>query len=65
MQRNFIAALLIGVCASILGSTDTIAQFLLQGIVATGGTPPACSNSFDFSDPCNSQYIFILAEPFQ
>lgn len=64
-MRTWIAALLIGVCASLPLSTAAIGQFLLQGIVATGGTPPACSNSFDFSDPCNSQYIFILAEPFQ
>lgn len=59
-MRTWIAALLIGVCASLLASTDTIAQLLMPGIVATGGTPPSCSNSLDFSDQCNSQYFLLL-----
>ncbi len=25
-----------------------------------GGPPPSCSNSLDFSDACNSQYIGLL-----
>lgn len=25
-----------------------------------GNPPPACSNSLDFSDACNSQYIGVL-----
>lgn len=24
----------------------------------SGGAPPVCSNQLDFSDPCNSQYLF-------
>lgn len=58
-MRTWVAAMLIGVCASLPLSTAAIAQLLMPAINATGGTPPACSNSLNFSQACNSQYIVM------
>lgn len=59
-MRTWIAALLIGACASLFGSADTLAQLLTPAINDTGGAAPACSNSLDFSKACNSEYINVV-----
>lgn len=55
-MRNLIVALSMGVCASLMGSTGTLAQFLVPGIAGVVGT---CSHSLNFSQACNSQYIIM------
>ena len=49
----------------VISSTTAIAgTILLMGIgtgAPGGGTPPPpCSNSLDFTDQCNSQYITVI-----
>lgn len=53
--------LLIGV-AFILASGVAVASLPLTqaGSQVTGGGPPVCSNSLDFTDACNSQYISVI-----
>jgi len=44
-------------------STAALAGFLpllKAGMGTGGGVGPACSNSLDFSDGCNSQYITVI-----
>lgn len=32
----------------------------LAGTTGTGTPPPVCSNSLDFTDGCNSQYLSVM-----
>lgn len=63
MKKLFIAAA-IALCASLDTSAQTV-PFLLAPQIPFGGgatvTPPGgCSNSLDFSQACNSQYITLV-----
>lgn len=54
MTRIFILSALL-----ILASAPACPQFLGAGVVVSG-SPPACSNTLDFSHACNSQYISVV-----
>lgn len=57
---SFKIKFLIVVVGLLISSSAIAGTILLMGIglgTPNSGPPPVCSNSLDFSDQCNSQYV--------
>ena len=57
-QNSLVGGLGAGETAGGLGGG--IGFGIISGTVGSAPAPPACSNAFDFTQACNSQYITVI-----
>lgn len=59
-MHNFKILIIIGFLLIATSATAGTILLLRAGQGASGVVPPSCSNSLDFTDSCNSQYITVI-----